>query len=941
MQEWSPTTWGKRFTGASDWSLRMDGAVLTLTVSGRRHPVTIGESSPLVIHQGVFWTDLTLQTPSGSIAVDGIPNRHGADIRNAVDAVVARMRQAAARARELEQRKSRQQQAREAIDTLLPWQTMAYTVIGRANAEKRYLTSEQVRAIVAARPALPLTGSELEALLKDADVRAFLGEGAAVADEAAKLWSTDIPRAARKRNETFMGEELSRHEALFATVEKSPLTDEQARAVVCFDNRVQVVASAGSGKTSTMVAKAAYAIKRGLIAPERIVLLAFNQAAAAELDERARQAFARVGLGHVTVEAKTFHALGSRIIGEATGRKRHVPDWATDTPQGLAKITQLVDAIRDRSPAFRTQWDIFRLVFGRDLPPFGKASPDEEWDPERNRGALRTLRGEPVKSADEVVIANWLFYNGVDYRYEQTYEVDTATSTHAQYRPDFFYPALGLYHEHFALDRHGNPPPEFKGYADGVVWKRELHATHGTDFIETTSSQLWNGQLFKHLEDELVRRGVTLDPDPFRKLPAEGLAPMEDEDLMELMRSFICHAKGNNFNEAALKARLKNAPAGAFTFRHQLFLRLVSPVRRAWDEALAAERGIDFEDMLGQAADHVEAGRFESPYDLVLADEFQDASWARARLCLALVAKPGRHLFAVGDDWQSINRFAGADVSVMTGFSDWCGGGEVLKLETTFRCPQALCDAAGGFVSKNPVQIPKRVRSDAPVHGSVLTAVQVDRRTEIASIVDRHLAQLCQGVADGTIPPGRRGKVSVFILGRYRNDQKYLPADWRARFGRRLEVRFETMHASKGAEADYVILPGMVRRGFPNQRSEDPVLSLAMPGGDPFFLAEERRLFYVALTRARRSVAMVTVRGQMSVFLEELVKDGQVTVTDATGKVVDDKSCPHCRRGVLIERPGQFGVFTSCSEFPRCKYKPPRKSATVPKPKYRPRPAFR
>lgn len=939
MQKWSPSTWGRRFTGASDWSLCIDGPMLTLTVAGQLHRVLIGDTSPLVIHHGVFWTDLMLQNPAGPVVVDGIPNRHGADIRTAVDGVVVEARAEAARARERERKTSRRQQAREVIETILPWQQMAHSIIGRANGEKRYLTTEQVRSIVEARPQLPVTVTELAALLNDPDVRGFLGEEAIAADNAAQLWSTNVPRAARKRNETFMAAEVDRHQDLFATVEKSPLTNEQARAVVCFDNRVQVVASAGSGKTSTMVAKASYAITRGLIAPERIVLLAFNQAAAAELDERARKAFARIGLSHVTVEAKTFHALGSRIIGEATGKKRHVPGWATDKQQGIAKITQLVDAIRDRSPTFRTQWDVFRLVFGRDLPPFGKASPDEEWDPERQRGSLRTLRGEPVKSADEVVIANWLFYSGVDYRYERPYEIDTATSTHAQYRPDFFYPAINLYHEHFALDKHGNPPPEFKGYADGVVWKRELHAIHGTDLIETTSSQLWNGKLFAHLERELVRRGLTLDPDPFRKLPDEGQEPMEDEELMELMRSFICHAKGNNFDETALKARLANSPDGAFTFRHQLFLRLVSPVRKAWDEALAAERAIDFEDMLGQAADHVEAGRFESPYDLVLADEFQDASWARARLCLALVAKPGRHLFAVGDDWQSINRFAGADVSVMTGFSDWCGGGEVLRLETTFRCPQALCDAAGTFVSKNPVQIPKRVRSDAPTFGPVLTAVQVVRRTEIASIVDARLENLCRGVIDGTIPPGRRGKVSVFILGRYKKDRQYLPGDWRARFGRHLEISFTTIHASKGTEADYVILPGMVRGGFPSQRSEDPVLSLAMPGGDPFFLAEERRLLYVALTRARRSVAMVTVRGQMSVFLEELIKDGQVVVTDAKGKVVDDKPCPHCRRGVLIERPGQFGVFTSCSEYPRCKFKPPRKAVNLSRP--RPRPAYR
>jgi hypothetical protein len=149
------------------------------------------------------------------------------------------------------------------------------------------------------------------------------------------------------------------------------LTDEQARAVICFDNRVQVVASAGSGKTSTMVAKAAYAIHRGFVPPERVILLAFNKQAAEELSERAAKSFDRLGMEGVSVEASTFHALGLRIIGKATGEKPDIPDWATDAVSGFRKLTDIVDQLKDRSLAFRTQWDLFRFFFGRDLPPFG------------------------------------------------------------------------------------------------------------------------------------------------------------------------------------------------------------------------------------------------------------------------------------------------------------------------------------------------------------------------------------------------------------------------------------------------------------------------------------------------------------------------------------------------------------------------------------------
>jgi hypothetical protein len=106
------------------------------------------------------------------------------------------------------------------------------------------------------------------------------------------------------------------------------------------------------------------------VTPERIILLALNKQAAEELKERAAKSFERLGMGGVSVEASTFHAPGLRIIGKATGEKPDIPDWAIDTVSGFHKLTDIIDQLKDRSPAFRTQWDLFRFVLGRDLPPF-------------------------------------------------------------------------------------------------------------------------------------------------------------------------------------------------------------------------------------------------------------------------------------------------------------------------------------------------------------------------------------------------------------------------------------------------------------------------------------------------------------------------------------------------------------------------------------------
>jgi len=567
------------------------------------------------------------------------------------------------------------------------WRATVVADVRRHNSERRWFTSEFLKNHLAARPALALPDDAFVAMFADPDIQQHLGDRLDEARKTSALWRADLSALIAERNEKHVLAELERCRPLFDTVESQPLTDEQSRAVICFDNRVQVVASAGSGKTSTMVAKAAYAISRGLVAPDKILMLAFNDAAAKELGTRTQLALERVGLAGITIQAGTFHSFGSRVIGQATGTRKRVPRWMDDG-DGVGHLSKLVDDLKDKNAAFRTRWDLFRVVFGRDIARFGEKTDHEDWDRLSGKIGYRTLSGDTVKSLEELTLADWLFYNGVEFAYERDYEHRTADPEHSQYRPDFYYPTIGLYHEHFALNKAGRPPPEFEGYMDGVLWKRKIHKDLGTKLVETTSAQMWSGKAFVHLTEAFEQGGIHLDPNPDR--PSQGRPAIEHGDLVALFRSFIAHAKSNSLSLEDLQRRLKDEPEDAFHYRHKMFLDLYAPIRSAWDSALSSEDGIDYEDMLIQSAAALETGAWNSPHELVMVDEFQDASWARARMALALVNAPGRFLFAVGDDWQSINRFAGADVSVMTGFLNCCQQGQVLRLEETFRCPQAL-----------------------------------------------------------------------------------------------------------------------------------------------------------------------------------------------------------------------------------------------------------
>lgn len=885
---------------SQSWQLQFNGDQYELTVEGQCTKGGLLDLSGLVITKGLFWSTLVVPSSSGErLELGGLPNPSAAELRSATDQGIARIRRIQ-RAEEIARTFS------ERIAPLVQWARGLETAVKDRFKKRGWLDHDFIERLSHDRP------EAYEKWLADADVKALLPQQPEEVRRAIERFGKKLGPWLEELNAHHLGRCLEAGEAFFEKIEKSPLTQEQRKAVICFDSRVLLVASAGSGKTSTMVAKAAYALTRKLFEPERILLLAFNNDAATELRQRLKERLTPHGLPAELIAAKTFHAFGLEVIGQATGKKPSVAPWV-ENGKDLEMLLTLIDEIKDRDLLFRTRWDLFRIVLGQDLPAFGKEeeSPDA-WSRETSRQGFWTLNNEVVKSRGEQIIANWLFYNGVSYVYEKPYEHQTVDAEHGQYCPDFYFPDIQTYLEHWALDEHGNPPAEFAGYREGINWKRNLHAQHGTRLLETTMAELWSGQLFEKLGRQLTELGVTLDPNPDRPVP--GRQPIENPRLARTIRMFQTHVKNNRLSMADVRQRLKHEEVGRFRFRHQTFLDLFEPIQKAWDAKLHAGGYIDFEDMLNLAADHVEQGRWTSPYELVMVDEFQDASQARARLTKALLAQKDACLFAVGDDWQSINRFAGADLAVMTRFADIFGPARTLRLETTFRCPQSLCDISSRFVQKNPAQLRKNVRSIRADVTDPVQIVRIEEEGKILSAVRRQLEMI------GAEASQTNQRQTVYVLGRYRKDQVYCPGDFQHPL---LDVEFITAHSSKGLECDHVILPRMTSEtlGFPSRIEDDPVMALAMPGGDGFEFSEERRLFYVALTRARRSVRMITLHKRESAFVTELVKDHKLRIRDLDREVQGEEACPECGKGFLVTRNGRYGLFMACSNFPPCRYK--------------------
>jgi len=834
---------------------------------------------------GIVWRGVAIEVRGGRrLRVAGLPAADAAELARAITAA----REATAR----EVLTSMSDALRDAADLLREMRDPTRYV--RASAFQAWLDRVQRRLVDL--PAKPPSAPDMkEAVQLLSDVQA------AVRD----------PKALRAgANVAFVRAEFDRMRTFFDQVESRPLTEAQRSAVVVDEDRNLVVAAAGSGKTSVIVAKAAHLVHREFCPPSGILMLAFARDAAEEMRDRVN---ARIpGDAGRAVTVTTFHALGLSIIGHAEERRPSIAREAEDTLQ-MAKLVKGAVAGAMSDERFATK---MKTWFRSHFAPYKSQlefKTQGEYLAYIREQEIRSLQGDQVRSYEECEIANFLFLNCIDYEYERKYEHDTTSADRGPYHPDFYVVDAGLYIEHFAVDRKGRAP-EFVGgpaYVADMQWKRELHARRQTRLIETFSYEKSEGRLLDNLREKLIAAGVALRERPWSEVFSllEKLGRVDR--LTKLVTAFAHHFKSSGLSFTDLRAR---ASAARNAERAAAYVDVFEAIFEQYQSELRDRDEIDFEDMILRATEHVESGRYRSPYSYVLVDEFQDISRSRARLVRALLAQnPAAQLFAVGDDWQSIYRFAGADVSIMREFGEYFGPTARSDLGETFRCADRVCEVATRFVSQNPDQLRKSVTS---TRRAPSTRVHVGFAGENGgdAVVREALAAIAQG-------GGEAERTSVLVLGRYRHSEPRNLAQLRSEFSR-LDMRFMTVHGSKGLEADWVVIVDLQagRHGFPSAAQDDPLLDLVLARAEAFDHAEERRLFYVALTRAKQGVYLVATSGRPSGFVTELLRDGYDVATFGNAPK-DAPDCPACVTAKLALRDGPYGRFWGCENYPLCDYK--------------------
>ncbi len=685
----------------------------------------------------------------------------------------------------------------------------------------------------------------------------------------------------KRHNEQVIQDTLNAHKDFFDHCLKYPLDKQQRRSIVSEEDNCLVVSSAGSGKTSSIIGKVRYLIDIKHINPQNILLISYTNKAAAELTER---------MNIVGLRGYTFHKLAIDIIGKATGQKPSIHD---NTDALFVKIYHKL--LEDEN---------FKKSIVEYFVDYQVQEADWEHRKNERRQQLSELKeirlkaqfpdmdGKAiyVRSEQEQKICFALSSLGVKFRYEEPYEHPLADEMHSQYKPDFsiYFEQDGktkrIYLEHFGVDEHGLVPTWFakdKGityeeanqkYNDGITWKKAAHEKFGTILLTTSSADFHYSDIRHTLKASLEKAGVPVQEKTDAELYDMVLPPnsKQEKAFIRLVVTFVTLIKSSCKSIQEVLKQAKSAGDERSTF---IIKRIFQPVYERYIEELKSSNQIDFTDAILQATEICHSSH-PVKYEYIIVDEFQDISVDRYNFLKVLrEGNPPAKLYCVGDDWQSIYRFSGSDMALFNQFSDYFGSTEINRIETTYRFGEPLVSLSSQFIQRNKAQLKKDIHPFNPQTKTELQFCAYERSDYCNAI----------GQLVASIPVDK----SIFLLGRYSFDDYYLSFLYKSvKEGNRFyyfigdrKIEFLTVHKSKGLEADYVIILQCNKDtyGFPSMVSDDPVLDYVLTKSDQYPYGEERRLFYVAITRARIKTYVLYDKRFPSVFVDEFLHPEKVT----------------------------------------------------------------
>ena len=690
---------------------------------------------------------------------------------------------------------------------------------------------------------------------------------------------------------------------------------EQRIAVLTNEDYNLIIAGAGSGKTTTMIGKIKYLIDKCNIEPSQILAISFSRKNVAELEEKLNKIL------KLNVETSTFHSLGLNILNQNGIKKEIIDD---------NKIYKILTSYFDEV-LYNNKDDLKNMLYflttylktDKKIEDFDSIDEYHKYQVDTLYASLRgnlkdynkvvinkrkkyrrTINSEYVRSNQELKIANFLYLNGLNYEYEKRYFKDTINGK--VYHPDFTITQGEnvVYLEHFGINQNGTSKYYSTHgqdvYNHNIQLKVDLHHKNATTLISTFDKFNDNRPLLVHLKELLEKNGFVLnlksDKEVFDRI-AETSKFTYFNTYIFMVMEFISKFKLNDYGMLDLDIMIQAEKDE----RKKAFLITFKPIYSYYEKRLYENNQVDFADMIVKAVKILRNNEYitEKQYKYIIVDEYQDISKPRFDLIKEFSDYFSANIVAVGDDWQAIFSFAGSNVELFTKFKESMGYAEILRITNTYRNSQELIDIAGEFVQKDENNLKKTLKSnkhiDKPV--CIYSYDDTEKDVEKAKTISIIISDLYNANKDS----------KILLIGRYNKDiTKLLETNLFKLENEKIiclevpeaNIDFATVHKSKGLEYDNVIIINAIDAtyGFPSKIKDDPIFNMFNEQNNGY--AEERRLFYVALTRTKNKVYIVVPKSKPSPFVIELKNSIHVEFKDDVVEQYKDKlislKCPKC-----------------------------------------------
>lgn len=662
----------------------------------------------------------------------------------------------------------------------------------------------------------------------------------------------------------------------------SGLNDQQQYAVISEDKRLLVLAGAGSGKTKTLLQKIIYLIEEKGISPSNILAITFTKNAINEILDRLiisaddsgeyekklfdkRKSFTDKDKERYlqqkkykwidALTVKTFHGLCYSIlrnhgVNEFDNKFKIILNEKRNQEDELVKraasetIFQVVHKLLI-AECDNTEYlvKLKRYILDYVIDKIHLKQKDATFFPKDGK-YFTTLDGTKVRSKSEQFIADWFYRRSITFQYEPDLNV-----IDFPFHPDFYIPDANLYIEHVSD----------KSYS--TKNKEEQFKKGNLLLVKTFESMTKDSALFNRTLDKIVKNRLS-------------------ENYQEVSLNFkeefnTYHKDVNSFVKQILRImdmiKVENMNVDTVLARSQKdqhervrnFFELAIPIIKNYVQYCIDKSYLDYNDLILRSnslfQNHKDiANRYRSKFQYILIDEFQDVNNLQVELIKRFLTK-NTQLFCVGDDWQSIYGFRGSNVRYIVEFEKHFKNAKTVKLSLNYRSVENIVSASNEVIKQNKLKVDKNVQASKKSEHKIIIHSGNTEEENLQFCSDKVKELLKEGVG------------SDEILFLYRRNHMFEPYSLKFK-KEKIRVEGKTIHASKGLESKVVFIIGLTdgKGGFPDIWLEDRIFQIIKKTNYDLLMEEERRLFYVALTRARDKLFLITQKGNESSFLKEI-----------------------------------------------------------------------